>query len=151
VLIFGVSRFGGTIETDRDNRGGIRVKISVAKVFPVRIWDMPYVYYFCTGIGTYIKYTVMAATVLEITSREFREKQRSYLELADDGVQIILKRGRKRSYILTPVQDDDLIISSKLQERIDRGLQEIKEGKTIAMQPGETLDAFLKRTGECIE
>jgi hypothetical protein len=39
--------------------------------------------------------------IVEITSREFREKQRTYFELADKGEKVIIKRGRKQSYILT--------------------------------------------------
>ncbi|MCD8166014.1 MAG: hypothetical protein LUE93_07725 [Bacteroides sp.] len=67
--------------------------------------------------------------VIQVSSREFRQKQKDYFDLADHGVQIVLKRGRKRSYILTPIEDEDLTLSSQLEKRIDQGLQEIKEGR----------------------
>lgn len=81
--------------------------------------------------------------VIEISSREFREKQKSYLDLADNGVQIILKRGRKQAYILTPVSDEDLELSAELKERIEKGLQQIKEGKTTPY----TMDELQQRLG----
>jgi hypothetical protein len=67
--------------------------------------------------------------VLQISSREFRANQKNYFNLADNGARIILKRGRKQAYILTPVNDEDLFLSSELKQRIDKGLMEIKEGK----------------------
>jgi hypothetical protein len=69
------------------------------------------------------------AQVIQVSSREFREKQKAYFELADNGAQIILKRGRKRAYILTPVDDEDLILSTAMREKIEKGLQDIQEGK----------------------
>lgn len=81
--------------------------------------------------------------VIEITSREFREKQKAYFDLADNGAQIILKRGRKQAYILTPVSDEDLQLSPELRERIEKGLQEIKDGKTTRY----TMDELQQRLG----
>lgn len=83
--------------------------------------------------------------VIEITSREFREKQKAYFDLADEGMQIILKRGKKRAYILTPVLDDDLDleVTPELRERIEKGLEEIKAGKTTRY----TKDELQRRLG----
>ena len=67
--------------------------------------------------------------IIQISSREFRAKQKDYFDLADNGVQIILNRGRKQAYILTPVYDEDLLLSDELKKRINKGLQDIKEGK----------------------
>lgn len=69
------------------------------------------------------------AQIIQVSSREFREKQKAYFELADNGAQIILKRGRKRAYLLTPVDEEDLNLSAGMREKIERGLQDIKEGK----------------------
>jgi hypothetical protein len=35
--------------------------------------------------------------VLEVTSRQFHDKQKTFFDLADEGKQIIIKRGRKDS------------------------------------------------------
>ncbi|MDR0575343.1 MAG: hypothetical protein LBG96_15215 [Tannerella sp.] len=77
--------------------------------------------------------------VIEISSREFREKQKAYFDLADNGAQIILKRGRKQAYI----PDNDLELSPEPRERIKKGLEEIKTGKTTRY----TMDELQQRLG----
>jgi len=67
--------------------------------------------------------------VLEISARQFREKQRSIFEMADTGRQIVIKRGRKRSYTLTPVDEDDFVVTPELLETIERARQQMREGK----------------------
>lgn len=81
--------------------------------------------------------------VIEISSREFREKQKAYFELADKGVQIILKRGRKQAYILTPVYDNDFVITPELEKRLEEGRRQYREGKTISLKTKEELHSFL--------
>ena len=66
--------------------------------------------------------------VLEVSARQFREKQRSIFEIADTGNQIVIKRGKKQSYILTPVTQDDFVVSSELLERIKKAEQQMREG-----------------------
>lgn len=53
-----------------------------------------------------------------ISSREFREKQAEYMDLADNGEQIIIQRGKNKAYSLTPVLKDDLYFSPQLVEKI---------------------------------
>jgi hypothetical protein len=67
--------------------------------------------------------------IFQISSREFRINQKNYFNLADNGARVILKRGRKQAYALTPVNEEDLFLSPELKKRIDKGLMEIKEGK----------------------
>jgi hypothetical protein len=81
--------------------------------------------------------------VIEISSREFREKQKTYFELADKGAQIILKRGRKQAYLLTPVYDTDFDITPELEERLEEGRRQYREGKTISFKTKEELHRFL--------
>ncbi|HBG42274.1 hypothetical protein [Limibacterium fermenti] len=82
--------------------------------------------------------------VIEISSREFREKQKAYLDLADSGAQIILKRGRKQAYKLTPVDDDsDFVITPELEKRLEEGRREYREGKAISCKTKEELHRFL--------
>lgn len=75
--------------------------------------------------------------VIQISSREFRDKQKTYLEFVDQGMKVILKRGRKRAYLITPIDDEDLILSPEFQKKIDQGLQDIKEGKGREYSLGE--------------
>lgn len=81
--------------------------------------------------------------VIEISSREFREKQKAYFELADKGAQIILKRGRKQAYLLTPVYDTDFDITPELKKRLEEGRRQYLEGKTISFKTKEELHRFL--------
>jgi len=67
--------------------------------------------------------------VLEITARQFRDKQKSFFEIADTGRQVVIKRGRKQSYILTPVYEDDFVVTPELLERLERARQQMREGK----------------------
>jgi len=58
--------------------------------------------------------------IIQVSSREFRDKQKAYFELADKGEQIVIRRkGKKCAYILTPVNDDDLVLSPEMQKKIE--------------------------------
>jgi hypothetical protein len=67
--------------------------------------------------------------VLEVTARQFRDKQKSFFDIADAGRQIVIKRGRKQSYILTPVNEDDFDVTPELLARIERAEQQMREGR----------------------
>ena len=81
--------------------------------------------------------------LIEITSQEFLEKQKIYFDLADKGAKIILKRDRRKSYMLTPLTEEDIEPSPKMLLRIEKGLQEIEEGKTKRY----TMEELQKRMG----
>ena len=59
--------------------------------------------------------------VIQITSREFREKQASMFALADKGEQVVIRRRGKVSYMLTPVYEEDFVLSPELEERLEEG------------------------------
>ena len=67
--------------------------------------------------------------ILEVSARQFREKQKSFFEIADTGKQIVIKRGRKQSYILSPISQDDFVVTPELLEKIERARQQMREGK----------------------
>ena len=67
--------------------------------------------------------------VLEISARQFRDRQKSIFEIADTGKQIVIKRGRKQSYILTPVDEDDFVATPELLAKVERARQQMREGK----------------------
>jgi hypothetical protein len=81
--------------------------------------------------------------MVEVTSRQFREKQRSFFDMADTGEHIVIKRGRKQAYTLTPVNDDNLYFTPEMLARIDRSLQQAREGKVTTIGSVEELDKFL--------
>jgi len=67
--------------------------------------------------------------VLEVSAKQFRENQKCFFEIADTGKQIIIKRGKKPSYSLMPVSQDDFSVTPKLLEKIERARQQMREGK----------------------
>jgi PHD/YefM family antitoxin component YafN of YafNO toxin-antitoxin module len=68
--------------------------------------------------------------VLEVTSRQFREKQKRFFEIVDTGRQVMIKRRNKPSYILTPVEEEDKFeVTPALLAAIERAEQQMREGK----------------------
>ena len=67
--------------------------------------------------------------MIVISSREFRQNQRLYLDKVDEGEQIIVQRGKDRSYTLSPVTEDDLYFNAAMVKRIKQSLAEAKKGQ----------------------
>jgi antitoxin YefM len=66
-----------------------------------------------------------------ISSREFREKQKLYLDKVDNGEQIVIQRKRNRSYKLVPItKEDTLMTEEEFFAKIDHSVQQAKDGKT---------------------
>ena len=80
--------------------------------------------------------------VLNFTSREFRSKLALVFDLADQGEKIIIRRSKKQAYTLVPIEDDDLIITPELQERIEKARAEIKAGNCVTLKSHADLDAY---------
>ncbi|MDM1348745.1 hypothetical protein HX052_00075 [Myroides marinus] len=83
-------------------------------------------------------------SVLQITARDFREKQKEYFDLADRGERVIIKRGSTKAYILTPVSIDDLQLTAEMELRIKESLDEIKEENSTRIESIEALDRHLE-------
>ena len=82
--------------------------------------------------------------MLVISSREFREKQAEYMDRADKGEQIIIQRGKNKAYFITPVTEDDMYFSSQMIEKINKSIQQVKEGKVTRVFDKEELNNFFK-------
>ena len=68
--------------------------------------------------------------MLIISTREFRDKQKSYLDKVDTGTEILIQRKNNKSYKIVPVTEDDTLMSKdEYFAKLERGLQSIKEGK----------------------
>ena len=80
-----------------------------------------------------------------VSSREFRANQKKYFDLAQSSLVVITSR-TFGSYKLVPVRDTDTIINEdELQAKINRGIAEYEQGKAIAMNEGESSEAYLSR------
>lgn len=82
--------------------------------------------------------------VIQITSREFREKQASMFALADNGVQVVIRRRGKVSYMLTPVYEEDFVLSPELEERLEESRRQYREGNVTTCTTKEELNRFLE-------
>lgn len=82
--------------------------------------------------------------IIETTSRQFRDKQKDFFDLADSGEKVVIKRGRKQAYVLTPVSEDDLYFTPEMINRIKESEQEIIDGKGISFNTTEELDQYLR-------
>ena len=84
--------------------------------------------------------------ILEVTSKQFRDKQKTFFDMADAGKHIIIKRGRKRAYSLIPIDndDDDIYFTPEMIEKINHSLHQAEEGKITRVSGIEELDKFLE-------
>ena len=51
--------------------------------------------------------------MLIISSREFRDKQASYFDRADNGEEVLVQRGKDKSYKIVPVSENDTVVSKE--------------------------------------
>ena len=82
-------------------------------------------------------------TVIQVTSKEFREKPASVFALADEGNSVVIKRRGKVSYMLIPVSGDDLYLSPELEERLEEGRRQYQPGNVTTCSTKEELNGFL--------
>lgn len=80
--------------------------------------------------------------VLQISTREFRNRQASILDMADRGENVVIRRGNK-AYAITPIADDDAYFTPEILAKIDRSLQQAKEGRVHHFNSVEALDKFI--------
>jgi hypothetical protein len=73
--------------------------------------------------------------ILQVSSRQFREKQKTFLELEDKGEQVVIKRRSKQAYLLTPINDDDLFFTPEMLEKIDLSIQQAKNRTVKELTP----------------
>lgn len=83
-------------------------------------------------------------SILQITARDFREKQKDYFDLADKGEKVIIKRGSNKAYILTPIDIDDLQVTPEMDLMIKESLKEVKKGKATRIEGVESLKSYLE-------
>jgi len=81
--------------------------------------------------------------IIQTTSRQFRDKQKDFFDLADKGEKVIIRRGKKQAYLLTPIEDDDLYFTPGMLDKIDKSIEQAKEGKLTTVRTSKELDQFL--------
>lgn len=81
--------------------------------------------------------------MLIISSREFRQNQRLYFEKVDNGEQIIVQRGKDKSYALTPVSKDDLYFNAEMVKKIKKSIAQVKKGKVTTISSAKEIKELL--------
>lgn len=82
--------------------------------------------------------------MLVVSSREFRDNQKKYFDSVDNGEQVIVQRGKDRSYKLVPVTSSDLCMTEEeFYEKIDHSIQQAKEGKVLRVSTDDDLKKLL--------
>jgi predicted Fe-Mo cluster-binding NifX family protein len=90
--------------------------------------------------------------VYQVTTREFRDNQKSFLDLIDKGAHVVIHRSRgKKAYAVTPISDDDLYFTPEMQARIDSAVKEVQKGEVYEMKDEETLNEFLDRVADEVQ
>ena len=81
--------------------------------------------------------------MLIISSREFRQNQRLYFDKADKGEQIIVQRGKDKSYALTPIAKDDLYFNAGMVKKIKKSIAQAKKGKITTISSSKEIKELL--------
>ena len=80
--------------------------------------------------------------IIQTTSRQFRDKQKDFFDLADKGEKVVIRRGKKQAYLLTPVDDEDIYFTPDMLDKINESIKQVKQGKVTKVETEEELNQF---------
>lgn len=83
-------------------------------------------------------------SIIQVSSREFRDNQASFFAMVDKGEQVVIRRKGKAAYMIVPVSDDDFVVSPELEAKIEEGRRQYREGNVTTCATKEELDKFLE-------
>jgi antitoxin YefM len=76
--------------------------------------------------------------MIVVSSREFRDNQKKYLDMVDDNQHIIIQRGKDKAYVLSPVNEEDqYFMDPNVKEQIMEGIAQHKAGQTVKLDKKE--------------
>ena len=81
--------------------------------------------------------------MLVVSTSEFRDKQKQFLEMADTGKQIIISRGQKQAYVLMPVNQNDFMITPEVLKRLEKSRKQFLEGNVTTCRTEEEIISHL--------
>ena len=80
-----------------------------------------------------------------ISSKEFRDKQKSYLDKVDEGMEILIHRGKNKSYRIVPVTEDDTLVSDNFIMQPDEDLARAITAEELVKGVKEDLREMFKK------
>ncbi|RLD23013.1 MAG: prevent-host-death protein [Bacteroidetes bacterium] len=70
-----------------------------------------------------------------ISSREFRDQQKKYFDLADQNEQIIIQRGKDKAYVIIPLNDADrLSVNNELIQTVQEAEAEYSKQQSLRIE-----------------
>jgi hypothetical protein len=82
--------------------------------------------------------------MIVISSREFRDHQKKYFDLIDGNEQVIVQRGKNKSYKLVPIKEDEsLMTAAEFYAKIDRSIKQAQEGNTLEIKNAQDFNTLL--------
>lgn len=68
--------------------------------------------------------------MLVISSKEFRDNQKKYFDLVDQNQQVIVQRGKDKSYVLVPISEEDrFCLDPKVIAEVKEEIEDFKAGR----------------------
>lgn len=75
-----------------------------------------------------------SSLMVVISTREFRQNIKKYLDLIDKNERVIIKRGKDRIYeISSNVKNDRFFDDPSIQERLSKSIESYEKGKTVKL------------------
>jgi hypothetical protein len=72
--------------------------------------------------------------VVVVSTREFRQNLKKYLDLIDKNERVIIQRGNDKIYeISNTVKNDRFFDDPVIQERLAKSIESYNEGKTVKL------------------
>lgn len=72
--------------------------------------------------------------MLVISSREFRDNQKKYLDMVDNNQHIIIQRGKNKAYVLSPVSEGDrYFMDPRIVSHVMEGIADYEAGRVVKM------------------
>ena len=81
-------------------------------------------------------------TALSFT--DFRKNMASSFDRVDAGEFVFNNRGNKKKYAIVLMDDDDLSITPKMAEKIEKARKEYKEGKTLKFESAKDAQKWME-------
>jgi len=77
------------------------------------------------------------------TSTTLRHRLAHVFDLVDQGEKVIIRRGNKQAYTITPIQEEKMEITPELQAEIEQAEADYRAGKCIRLKTLEELNRYL--------
>lgn len=93
----------------------------------------------------YLQWKLYFIDMQVISTREFRANQKKYFDLAAHET-IYVARRNEAPILISVAKDEDMLTREELLS-IQKGLDDVKNGRIKRMEKWESLDDFLERVG----